>query len=121
MQHRGKKVAAVVRVENITILELAAKLKKNRNTVYNWFRDAELSISKIKMIGKAIGHDFENEFPYLFKEFSLVLEPPESYESDTAIRRELNELYKKYSNLLEEHMALRAKIAAKNAQNSDEK
>lgn len=119
MQHRGKKVAAVVRSHNITIVQLSEKLGKNRNTLYNWFNDVELPLSKIKLIGKAIDHDFKEEFPYLFEEFGLVNDPQTSYSQENSTRRELNELYKKYSKLLEAYMDLNERFNAKNAQSSD--
>lgn len=55
-------VELVIRRKNINISELSRRVEVNRRTLYNWFKQKQLPIEVIQAIGKAIDHDFSEEF-----------------------------------------------------------
>lgn len=57
-KHRGNKLERVLRAEGTNFVDLASKIKWkgkrgiNRMTLYNWFKDANLSIDKVMAVAK---------------------------------------------------------------------
>ena len=91
--HRGNKLERTLRAEGINFVELASKIRWkgkghiNRMTLYNWFKDENLSIDKIMAVAKhipAVADAFDEidvqsqlmdaEADYLKKEGTLSIE-----------------------------------------------
>lgn len=57
-RHRGNKLERILRAEGTNFVDLASKIKWkgkrgiNRMTLYNWFKDANLSIDKVMAVAK---------------------------------------------------------------------
>lgn len=64
-RHHGEIVERAVRRSEISITELARRIRTNRRSLYNWFRKPVLSDPIINRIGKAIGYDFSIDFPHI--------------------------------------------------------
>ncbi|WP_214228055.1 helix-turn-helix domain-containing protein [Pedobacter sp. B4-66] len=58
----GEIVELVIRRKNINISKLSRRMEVNRSTLYSWFKQKQLPIEVIRAIGKAIDHDFSEEF-----------------------------------------------------------
>lgn len=76
--HRGQVVQAIISTKKsnghkITQVWLAEKLGISRKTIENWLDKYNLDAVKIREIGRAIGHDFSNEFPELKKDLVWTL------------------------------------------------
>jgi hypothetical protein len=97
--HRGEIVADVVRKNNFPIKLLAEKLNISRNTVYNKFKEQDLSYDLIVRIGDIIRHDFSLDFPEIKTTVGL--------DSRNQIS-ELWHLEQKYTRLLEKYNKLLA-------------
>lgn len=97
--HRGGVVARVVRKNNFPIKLLAEKLSVSRNTVYNKFKEHDLSYDLIVRIGDIIRYDFSLDFPEIKATIGL--------DSRNQIS-ELWHLEQKYTRLLEKYNKLLA-------------
>lgn len=59
-KHRGNKLERLLRAEGVNFMDLSSKIKWkgkthiNRMTLYNWFRDPDLSIDKILAVAKVM-------------------------------------------------------------------
>lgn len=69
--HRGEIVESIVRRNHVGLSEISRKIGISRRTIYNWFKNENLSISDIIKIGVIIDYDFSNEFPALIFEKGL--------------------------------------------------
>lgn len=102
MTHHGEILEKAVRNSGIPVSTVATLLKKDRKTLYYWFEQKILEVEKLKMVGKAIKHDFSKDLPDLFKD--------EDKTADEAISREFREKHKalqdKYYALQEKYLAL---------------
>lgn len=101
MTHRGKIVEKVARTESGNISDLAKKLGyKSRTTIYLHFEDRELPYEVINQYGKALKHDFTQEFPDM-----VVTEPVVDYKPKTQreLEREADYWKGKYIELLERY------------------
>ena len=96
MIHRGQIVENVVRRSGFSLTKLASKLEISRNTLYNKFRNANLSYRLIQEIGQAIHYDFSLDFPEM---------PKEEYVTGKKDNH-LITLESKYAILLEKHIKL---------------
>ena len=91
---------------------MAVKAKYSRSSYYKHIADPELDFHILAAYGKAIGHDFTEEFPEMPK---YILEDPEETYSKTITPEELTrqrdhwkdkylDLLEKYNRLIEERM-----------------
>ena len=64
--HYGQIAETVVRRNCQSITQFASLIDVNRRSVYNWFKQKDLSPAIIYKIGVAINHDFSVEMPKLF-------------------------------------------------------
>jgi len=69
--HAGEAVEKVVRRQGFKLTELAQQLNVNRRTLYNWFRQPDLSIEIVCRIGSVIRHDFSKELPEAFQKSGI--------------------------------------------------
>ena len=109
MQHRGAIIENVVRKSGISLSVLAVKMGISRNTLYNRFKDKNLSYDFILALGMVIHYNFTVDFP----EMVATDAPPED------ARAELWKLEKKYKNLLEKYNRL-LKFLLKKSQDVDQ-
>jgi lambda repressor-like predicted transcriptional regulator len=65
--HRGQIVEAAVEESGISMTKVAEICHVTRNTLYNWYKEPNLPIEKVILVGKAIRHDFSSEIPELKK------------------------------------------------------
>lgn len=103
-KHRGEIVEEAVRKSGFSIKKLAERLKISRNTLYNRFRDPELSYEVIAAIGNIIHYNFAIDFPELEIETNKAGEGPITYAERDMV--ELLRLEKKYTGLLERYNEL---------------
>jgi transcriptional regulator with XRE-family HTH domain len=109
MQHRGEIIENVVRKSGISLSVLAAKMGLSRNTLYNRFKEKNLSYDFILTLGTIIHYNFALEFPEMMSDSA----PPED------ARAELWKLEKKYKHLLEKYNKL-LKFLLKKSQDADQ-
>lgn len=64
-KHRGEALEIAVRKGPYSIKTLAEKLGISRNTLYNKFKEHNLSYEFILRVGDAIHYDFKADFPEL--------------------------------------------------------
>ena len=103
--HQGRIVEYVVRRNGYSLSDLANELKVNRRTIYNWFKSETLRTDIIFNVGKAVRHDFSNEFPEMFtsEEFELkprYLSPKNETAEYSPYKDKYIALLEKYNNLL---------------------
>lgn len=103
-KHRGEIVEDAVRRSGFSIKKLSERLGISRNTLYNRFREPELSYAFIIAVGNIIHYNFSLDFAELQVEDNEVNEGPLRYTDQDAIA--LLRLEKKYTNLLERYNKL---------------
>ncbi|MEL6412545.1 MAG: hypothetical protein AAFQ08_00285 [Bacteroidota bacterium] len=96
-QHRGEIVETIVRRSGYSIKSLAQKLRVSRNTIYNKFREQDLSYEFIANVGDVIHYDFTTDFPEI--KTSITLDKDQH-------AAELWRLEQRYARLLERHHKL---------------
>jgi uncharacterized protein YdcH (DUF465 family) len=104
--HRGEIVEKVMRRSGYSLTKLAAKLDISRNTLYNRFKDADLSYTFIMEVGKVIHYDFSVHFPEMQEILVLTNKDfPQYGEQQLATLWRLESRYarllEKYNKLLE--------------------
>ncbi|MBX9889759.1 MAG: hypothetical protein K2X94_00610 [Amoebophilaceae bacterium] len=109
MQHRGEIIENIVRKSGISLSILAAKMGLSRNTLYNRFKEKNLSYDFILTLGTVIHYNFSLEFPEITSDTTF----PED------ARAELWKLEKKYKMLLEKYNKL-LKFLLKKSQDADQ-
>jgi transcriptional regulator with XRE-family HTH domain len=62
-QHRGEILESVIRRSGYSLKSLAEKLGISRNTIYNKFKEYDLSYDFIVRVGELIHYDFTYEYP----------------------------------------------------------
>ena len=103
--HRGEIVEEVIRKSGFSLKKLSERLGVSRNTLYNRFREPELSYGFILSVGNIIHYNFALNFPELQEtETNEVGESLVNYADRDAI--ELLKLEKKYMGLLERYNKL---------------
>ena len=108
-KHRGEIVEDAVRKSGFSLKKLSERLKISRNTLYNRFREPELSYEFIREVGNIIHYNFSIDFAELQEEIDEVGEGAISYtDRDVA---ELLRLEKKYTGLLERYNKLLSILA----------
>ena len=96
-QHRGEILEAVIRRSGYPIKALAERLGISRNTIYNKFREHDLSYDFIVRVGDIIHYDFTYEYPEIKTTVSLDKDQHAA---------ELWKLEQKYTRLLERYNKL---------------
>ena len=101
-KHRGEIVEEAIRRSGFSIKKLAERLKISRNTLYNRFKDPDLSSEFITAVSNIIHYNFAIDFP------ELKAESNEFGDIDSLDRNvvELLRLEKKYTGLLERYNKL---------------
>ncbi len=93
-QHRGKILEGIVRGSGYSLKALAEKLGISRNTIYNKFKEHDLSYDFIVRVGEVIHYDFTYEYPEIRTTVSV---------NKTQHVAELWRLERKYTHLLERY------------------
>jgi transcriptional regulator with XRE-family HTH domain len=96
-QHRGEILEAVVRKSGYPLKTIAARLGISRNTIYNKFRQHDLSYDFIVRVGELLQYDFTYEYPEIKTTVSV---------DKNQHVAELWWLEKKYTRLLEHYSHL---------------
>lgn len=96
-KHRGKALEIAVRRGSYSIKTLAEKLRISRNTLYNKFKDHNLSYDFILQVGDIIHYDFKEDFPELKTTVPI---------DEAKHARELQRFKKDYTRLLERYHKL---------------
>ncbi len=100
-KHRGEIVEEVIRKSGFSIKNLAERLHISRNTLYNRFREANLSYDFILEVGSIIHYNFNVDFPEIPASTAMAKEGAMRYlDHNTAERIKLE---KKYIHLLERY------------------
>ena len=103
-KHRGEIVEDAVRKSGFSLKKLSERLSISRNTLYNRFKDPQLSYDFIRAVSDIIHYSFASDFPELQEESQGVHEGALSYlDRDVAT---LLRLDKKYTHLLERYNRL---------------
>lgn len=110
--NRGQILAAAVEASNLSKEDVAAKAGYSRSAYYKHIENPNLDYHILIAYGKAIGHDFTEEFPDMPK--YLLEEPDEGYGKPKNLEEALRfleqwknkylELLEKYNRLIEERM-----------------
>ncbi|GAA4322520.1 hypothetical protein GCM10023149_22890 [Mucilaginibacter gynuensis] len=104
-KHRGKLVENFVRKTGINISDLARSLSVDRRTIYNWFKQEQLSEPVIYRIAVTLNYDFAEEFPGLFAAEDLKqrtqAKQPTDHREDEKWKDKYIDLLIKYTHLLE--------------------
>ncbi len=103
-KHRGEIVEDTIRKSGFSLKKLSERLGISRNTLYNRFREPELSYGFIRAVGNIIHYNFEIDFAELHEEANEISERPPTYIDRDAV--ELLSLEKKYTDLLERYNKL---------------
>ncbi len=97
--HKGQVIEKAVKQSGISITQLAKKLRKSRQSVYNIFETQNVPWDLILDIGKAIHYDFSKDFKQL-KTYSTKTDPVIAEEDNAEYWKQ------KYILLLEEYNQL---------------
>ena len=103
-KHRGEIVENVIRRSGFSLKKLSERLGISRNTLYNRFKEPELSYEFIIAVGNIIHYNFAPELPELQAEANEMGEGPVGYADRDTV--ELLKLERKYTNLLERYNKL---------------
>ena len=107
MTHRGEIVEKAIRRSGFSLTKLAEKVGISRNTLYNKFKDADLSYAFIMEVGKVIHYDFTLTFPEMKTEIGPTSANPISQHREDLLATlwrlegKYNQLLEKYNKLLE--------------------
>jgi len=96
-QHRGEILEAVVRKSGYPLKTIAARLGISRNTIYNKFKEHDLSYDFIVRVGELLHYDFTYEYPEIKTTVSIDKKQHVA---------ELWWLERKYTRLLEHYSQL---------------
>lgn len=102
--HRGKVLEQVVRTCDESLQDIAKRAGMSKQTLYNWFENANLDWSKILKIYQIIGRDIHYDFPdapYV----KVFQEPSEEYGKMRLeeCQQKLIQMQEKYMELLEKY------------------
>lgn len=104
-KHRGEIVEEAIRKSGFSLKKLSERLGISRNTLYNRFKEPELSYEFITAVSNIIHYNFGLDFPELqTTATNEVSERPINYIDRDAV--ELLRLEKKYMGLLERYNKL---------------
>jgi hypothetical protein len=101
MEHRGEIIKKAIEESRISITEIAKRMKKSRQWLYDQFDNPNVSLEHVSAIGKIIRYDFSEEI----KAYTFVSEPHQKYrKSDDSDWKE------KYYSFLEEYSIILKKL-----------
>ena len=103
-KHRGEIVEEAIRRSGFPLKKLAERLQISRNTLYNRFKDPDLSYEFITAVSNIIHYNFAIDFPELEAEDNESGEDLASYRNRDIV--ELLRVEKKYTGLLERYNKL---------------
>lgn len=114
MIDRGQIVSDEVRKSRVSLTHLAKELGISRNTLYNWFNEENLQISKIIAISKLIGVDLlskcqievSDEIAQGADAMKLQFRLEKVLKENTALLAEVEAWKDKYYNTLEKYTKL---------------
>ncbi len=101
--HKGNILEKAVRNSGYSITKVAERLCITRTTLYNKFKESEITTDFIIRVGSAIWYNFSVDFPELSEVIQQVNERRPRVEEN---KLNLLELEKKYSDLLEKYNQL---------------
>ena len=105
-KHKGETIEIITRRHGYPLKKIAKLMNISRSTLYNRFKDPNVSDDFIINLSKAIDYDLSKEFP----DIKNKLNPGEVTESASTYQRldsrELLLLQKKYYQLLEDYNSL---------------
>ena len=106
-KHRGEILRDAVNERGMNITKLMKKVNYSRSTYYNHILDPDLPYEVLEKYGKAMSHDFSDEFPN-FSGFRLEDEPAEYGRPETLEKAlEQMDMYRdKYQDILEKYQKL---------------
>lgn len=104
-QHKGKIVEEAIKKSGYQMKALAKKLGIARNTLYTKLKDADLEDIFITRVGNVICYNFSIDFPNLADREAAYMEESSSIyrEAKSPDYVQLQELTKRYVNLLEDY------------------
>jgi hypothetical protein len=105
LKHRGKILENVARNSKISLAKIARTAGYDRTSIYNHFKEDDLDFGILIKYGKAIGHDFTNDFPEMSLYLSLIpdsLSDPQNLTINEALQQ-IDFWRSKYINLLERY------------------
>jgi hypothetical protein len=108
--HRGELLKAAIKRAGISHKAFALKLAISRGTLYNHYTDPDLPDTLMLESGRLLNHDFSEDIPALaiYRIPSAASSPaPRVPQTLPECQRELLSVYRKYVELLEDHMQLR--------------
>jgi ribosome-binding protein aMBF1 (putative translation factor) len=105
MKHYGEMLEKAVRNSQISISELAKKLKVNRRTIYYWFSRKTVNIDVLNNIGQIIQLNFRHDYYEMNKKTSSFSNP---HDSDK-LTDDIDFWKNKYQILLERYNDLKAR------------
>ena len=111
--HRGQILAATLKRLRLNRKKIANKAEYSRSAYYKHIADANLDFHILMAYGKAMGHDFTEEFPEMPR--YILEDPEESYIKPVTLEQALHqrdmwrdkylELLEKYNRLIEGQMS----------------
>jgi hypothetical protein len=97
-QHRGKILEEIARKSGYSLKALAEKLGVNRNTIYNKFKEYDLSYDFIIRVGKVIHYDFTYEYPEITT--TVTIDKNQHAADLWRLERKYTHLLERYDKLL---------------------
>jgi predicted transcriptional regulator len=97
-KHRGEIIEKAIRVSGFSIKTLSERLNVSRNTIYNKFKEHDLSYDTIIRIGDIIKYDFTVDFPEI--KTSTVVHKNTHLASLRHLERKYTILLERYNSLL---------------------
>lgn len=111
--HRGQALATAVEMTRLSKEEVASKAGYSRSAYYKHIENPQLEYHILIAYGRAIGHDFTEEFPdmpkYDLEEPEEKYAPPQSLAEATKQaehwKNKYLELLERYNRLIEERLS----------------
>lgn len=105
MKHRGEIIEKAIRESGIPITEVARRIRKSRQWMYNLFENPNVSTDVVHQIGKIILYDFSEELELNFSVKDAFLDEAVKYSRSGSA-----DFWRdKYYALLEEYLELMKK------------
>lgn len=103
--HIGEMIEEIIRVNQLSISEVARKMHVNRRSVYNWFKQKSIRPYILHRICNVLAVDFSIELPSTIKDVQAKNKEPDDFqppekESDS---NSVNYWMNKYIYLLEKY------------------
>ena len=96
-QHRGKILEAVLKQSGYPLKVLAEKLGISRNTIYNKFKEYNLSYDFIVRVGELIHYDFTYEYPEI--KSTVKINKHQHFAELWWLEKKYTQLLERYNNL----------------------